>query len=176
MSEQVEQVILRPALAVLIVRLVGLGLVILLFQLLLGFFFLMLGNIFSGFDWISDNRPLYYFLGLVVFAIVGFVLYKQWESRVYTIRRNGVIIERGWLIRDKRSLDMNQFGGANVEQSLIGKIFKYGSIRLLFNGAVGKIAGVNIADVSDPFENYQMMIELVRGQQVTSSAEGAANE
>ena len=175
MSEQVEQVILRPSLAILIVRLIGVGLVMLLFLLLLGLFSRMMGNIFGGLGWIADNSAFLYFFGLLTYAGIGFVLYKQWENRVYTIRRHGITIERGWLIRDKQSLDMGQFGGANVEQSLIGKVLKYGSIRLLFNGAVGKIAGVNIADVSEPFENYQMMIELVRSN-MNRSNEGTADD
>lgn len=133
-----------------------------LFLFLLGFFFELLNRTFgSSFSWVADHRLLLLFVGLTVYVVIGYILYKQWSSIVYTIYPDHIVLERGWLIRTKRTLEMRQFGGVTVEQSLLGKLLQYGSIRLLFAGAVGKLAAVSIADVSDPFENYQLMLQLV---------------
>ena len=159
----VDSITLRPSSALLVLRLAGLGLVLLLFLVLVGIFFDFLSAIFGGpISTALSNRYFLLLLGVVIYMIAGFIIYEQWSNMAYTITRSTIIIEKGWLFRNKRQLKMSQFGGAMVDQGVMGKLLKYGSIRLMFSGAVGKLAGESINDISDPFENYQMMEDLIR--------------
>jgi uncharacterized membrane protein YdbT with pleckstrin-like domain len=159
----VESVKLRPSASLLILRLLGIGGVILLILILAGFFFNVLYAVLGGpISSFLDNRMLLMSIGLIVYMAIGFVIYKQWASISYTVYATHIHVERGWIIRNRKDLQMSQFGGANVEQSLVGRVLQYGSIRLLYNGAVGKLVGERIEDIADPFENYKMIMSLIR--------------
>lgn len=163
-SLTVEYVRLRPAPALLIIRLLGLGLVLiavlLLARLSLDIFF----SIFGGLTPVFDNRYFMLIIGVIFYMIMSWILYEQWSHTMYTVYFDHILLERGWIFRTKRTLDIAQFGGAIVEQGVMGKLLKYGSIRLLFAGAVGKLAGESLRDIGEPFQNYEMMMALIRGQ------------
>ena len=165
----VEFVRLRPATSLLFLRLLLLGLAILFFLFLIGVFFNLLNATFgSSFTWFAQNRFFLLMTGVAIYMLIGFIIYKQWEGTVYTVYSDHFVFNRGWLARTQRTFKLQQFGGATVEQSLVGKMLGFGTIRLIYTGAVGTLTGGEyISDIGEPFANYQMILDLIRTQRVT---------
>ncbi len=72
-----------------------------------------------------------FFFGLVVFL---FMMIKKWTTeRVLTSNR--FIKKTGWIIRDTEDIRIDRMEEINLNQSILGRIFDYGDIRISGMGA-----------------------------------------
>jgi uncharacterized membrane protein YdbT with pleckstrin-like domain len=77
------------------------------------------------------------YAGYAVIALAALALLQAWFVRWITelaITSNRVIYKRGFLLRYTAEMNMDKVETVNVEQSLLGRLFDYGSIRVLGTG------------------------------------------
>lgn len=157
---------IKPSVTLLVFRLLGLGLVLIFFLFILGLgvdliSFAFGGNLFP----ILNNRSFTLTLGMVLYIVIGFVFYKQWDATVYTLDPTKIIFDRGWIFKNRQTRDISQFGGVRVTQTALGKLLNYGDLRLEYHGAIGKVAGETMADIPDPFWHEQMLYRMISPQE-----------
>jgi len=106
----------------------------------------------------SGEWPLFY--GLAVPAVVAYV----WALIVYTtsefaVTNKRVVIKVGWLRRRTVETMLSKVEGINVDQSVIGRLFGYGSIIITGTGGT-----------QEPFRNIGSPFEFRRQVQAQVSA------
>lgn len=127
---------------------------------------------FPGLTWLFQEVPLNVhnlgndtiwtlFLGLVLLFALLWLLYRylRWISTVYAITTNRVIIQRGILSREFDEIPIPQVRGVDVRQTILERIFRYGTVRVSSEG--GTAASIGNEDwrgIPRPFD-FQRIIE-----------------
>ncbi len=95
------------------------------------------------------SNPLGFILGLV--SIVGWPILLWWYVQCVTTRleadRNAVMVERGFLSKERIELDIDKIRAVKIYQSLFNRIFGVGRISVYTSGDAPEI---EIGGMPDP--------------------------
>jgi len=100
------------------------------------------------------------FVRLLPIAVAVIVLLVPYICRVHSefaVTDTRVILKTGFLRQTSLDLQWKSIGGVSVDQTLFGRIFKYGTI-----GVFGTSAGQKFSMVSDPFAFKRAVEEMIQ--------------
>ncbi|MGE0254382.1 MAG: PH domain-containing protein [Alphaproteobacteria bacterium] len=108
--------------------------------LVLAFVLFVAGHVFRvGDDWVvvmlAPWAP-WAALVLAVLSLLGLVraAIQRWATEIAITNRR-VIAKTGWISRDTSELHIDRVEGANVDQSVIGRLLGYGTVTVTGTGA-----------------------------------------
>jgi membrane protein YdbS with pleckstrin-like domain len=135
-----------------------------------------LTNLFSKGPTISGYGPGTYLLVLfLVLTLIGFLRlvyrYLQWIRTVYAVTSHRVIIQKGILGRNFDEIPIPQVRGIDVHQSILQRIFHYGTVRISSEGGA-RVGNEDWVGIPRPFQ-FQRLIESA-SQNLTAGAGQAA--
>lgn len=161
-SIPIDELVIQPSVTLLVFRLLGAGLVILFILFLMALTVDMIRFAFGDqVLTLLNNRGFTFTLGIMIYIVIGFVIYKQWSSVVYTITLDKLMIDKGWLNKSRQTRDINQFGGVQARQTLLGKILQYGDLNLDYHGAIGKVASERMLNIPHPFKYERILAAMI---------------
>lgn len=98
---------------------------------------------------------------LLIGEIVSLVVLANWVSEFYIIKNDTLTYRRGIFIKNKRVLMVRQIVEVFLYQNMLGKIFNYGTIKIVSPQAV---EGELIKKVENPNKYFKVLRELVLKQ------------
>jgi hypothetical protein len=107
------------------------------------------------------NYVTAFFLFLTILAVLWLtVRYARWISTVYAVTTSRVIIQRGILSRDFDQIPILQVRGIDVHQTILDRIFHYGTIVISSEGGnrLTRLGNESWQGIPHPFE-FQRIIE-----------------
>jgi uncharacterized membrane protein YdbT with pleckstrin-like domain len=98
---------------------------------------------------------------LLIGEIASVVVLANWVSEFYIIKNDTLTYRRGIFIKSKRVLMVRQIVEVFLYQSMLGKLFNYGTIKIISPQAV---EGELIKKVENPNKYFKVLRELVLKQ------------
>lgn len=71
-------------------------------------------------------------VGVAIFS--GIAAFVRYATSEYGITNRRIVLKTGWLSRDSLELFINKIEAIYVDQSIVGRIFNYGTIRIVGTG------------------------------------------
>lgn len=86
--------------------------------------------------------PSFLIVGVIAISfnlIYFYILYLKINSSIYCITNKRIIIKTGFVNRNSIDIPLSRVAGVNLNQSVVGRIFNFGSISINgFGGDIGK--------------------------------------
>lgn len=154
----VSHVTIRQSISFLLLRLVVLEVVAILGLVLsLVFFFNPEIQDRLGDMILFVNIPYFVFTVLLKTFIMLFVI-VQWLNEYYEINPKYVVHKRGYFFKKEERYTLAHLGKVRIEQSILGKFFNYGNVRI-FNWALEK--EVTLYLIHNPMKAVRILQELL---------------
>ena len=90
--------------------------------------------------WFSTTRPLTnfwlysgYALALGAIVLLAQEWYQWWITEIAVTNRR-VIYKKGWIRRHTNEMNMDKVESVQVDQSILGRMFDYGNVKILGTG------------------------------------------
>jgi Bacterial PH domain len=107
------------------------------------------------------NYVTFFFIALTILAVLWFAYrYARWISTVYAVTSTRVIVQRGILSRDFDQIPVLQVRGVDVHQTILDRIFQYGTVVISSEGGnrQTRLGNEAWAGIPRPFD-IQRLIE-----------------
>jgi Bacterial PH domain len=107
------------------------------------------------------NYVSFLFIVLTIMAVLWLgYRYARWISTVYAVTNTRVIVQRGILSRDFDQIPIPQVRGMDVHQSILDRIFGYGTVVISSEGGDRRtrLGNESWAGIPHPFD-FQRLIE-----------------
>jgi membrane protein YdbS with pleckstrin-like domain len=107
----------------------------------------------------TDERYLAYLLALLFLIGLLFLLvrYLRWVRTVYAVTSRRVIVQKGIFSRDFDEIPVLQVRGVDVHQSIVQRIFGFGTVRVSSEGG-SRLGNEDWRGIPKPFR-FQKLIE-----------------
>lgn len=165
MDKAPSALIIRKSSVILISKIIALQMVVVLSYVTLRFSKLW---IFQQLFTENDYHELNFWLGLVVFLVLAVLqtvalvaLTLEWLYEYYEIRKDIIVHTRGVLKKKEDMYSLKTVEAGNVEQSLLGKILNFGTIRI-YSPVLKREYFLN--DIPDPHHMRSSVISLLSGK------------
>src|SRR5215212_980574 len=113
---------------------------------------LLIGGVLGAWYYATDQTSLILLLGPLVFVIIGVLLaIAAWLKRFGTeiaVTDRRVIYKTGLIRRHTTEINMDKIESVDVDQSVMGRLFGYGTVTIRGTGEVVK----PLRDVADPID------------------------
>lgn len=123
---------------------------------------------------VADIEILYNFkiVMMLVFFLIGevftLIILARWVTEFYVIKNDSLTYRMGIFFKQKRVLLIRQIVEVVLIQNLMGRIFNYGTIKVITSQA---LEGVYIKRVENPNKYFKVLRELSVKQQRTEAEE-----
>jgi uncharacterized membrane protein YdbT with pleckstrin-like domain len=117
------------------------------------------------------------FILLTIVAVLWLtVRYVRWISTVYAVTSSRVILQRGILSRDFDEIPILQIRGIDVHQTIVDRLFHYGTIVISSEGGnrLTRLGNESWAGIPRPFELQQIIESATQRLAQNNSAAMAA--
>ncbi|WP_171056393.1 PH domain-containing protein [Paenibacillus sinopodophylli] len=112
-----------------------------LLSTLRGFLPFILIGLLRGTDW--TGLEWYWYAGVSVLSIIIVVFsYIQWKSFGFWLESDRIIIRKGWLFRDEKTIYYTRIHTVNVEQPLVQRLLKLAQVKIETPGGNKKADGI----------------------------------
>ncbi|MHA7965919.1 PH domain-containing protein [Paenibacillus sp. CAU 1782] len=107
-----------------------------------GFLPLIFIGIFNGFNW-SRLLEWYWLAGISgVVVLILFFSYMEWRTTIFWLQEDRMIIRKGYLFREEKTLYYSRIHSVNVEQPLIQRLLGIAQLKIETPGGGKKADGV----------------------------------
>ena len=93
-------------------------------------------------------------LGIIIFLVM---MIRKWTTEMAVTDRR-LIVKRGWISRKSEEISLGRLEEVNFDQSILGRILGYGTIRVAGTG----VSAIEIANIDDPL-GFRRALEEARG-------------
>jgi uncharacterized membrane protein YdbT with pleckstrin-like domain len=98
---------------------------------LLGVILVALERIYSGPNWLVVGTGALFTAAALISALRAFFL--RWTTEI-AVTNKRIIFKRGLFTRHTAEMNMDKVASVDVDQSLLGRLFNYGSVHILGTG------------------------------------------
>lgn len=156
---------IRKSVAILISKISALQLIIVLLYLLIRLVkYWVLIQIFTD----NNYHDLNFWLGIIVFIVLAVVqtimlltIVLEWYFEYYEVRQDLIIHTRGVLRKKEDLYSLKTVEAGNVKQSLFGKLFNFGTVRI-YSPVLRR--EYFLRDIPDPHHLRSAVIDLLSAE------------
>lgn len=152
---------LEPIRGSVIILIIKLSVALFLFELIYGIIYYVLSlGIPLPFDLHHHVAEAIFILGIFkLFAEIIFIVYiaLSWTNNMYFLTEKHIIQRKGILHVEEDIFHFNNIRSISINQSIFGKIFRYGDIMLKTSASGGYQGDVSMTGIANP-EKYEKMI------------------
>ena len=97
------------------------------------FIFLMVGSLFIATMWLGDVPPIFVIMGPFLYLVTSVLVVEKlatFFSSEFAVTTKRVILKTGFVRRTTLELFLNKIDAVSVDQSIFGRLFDYGTIRV----------------------------------------------
>lgn len=122
-----------------------------------GFLPLILIGLLKGTDWLG--LKWYWYAGAALLAIVILAFsFQEWRRFGFWLEEDRIIIRKGWLRRDEKTIYYGRIHSVNVEQPLIQRLLRVAQVKIETPGGNNKADGILPALSIKEANNIQLML------------------
>ncbi|CAM4336690.1 putative membrane protein [Paenibacillus endophyticus] len=123
-----------------------------------GFIPFILIGLLRGTDW--TGLEWYWYAGVSALSAVILVFsYIEWKSFGFWLESDRIIIRKGWLFRDEKTIYYTRIHSVNVEQPLVQRLLKVAQVKIETPGGNKKADGVLPALSLKEASDIQLMLK-----------------
>ena len=150
---------IRGSVAILAIKLIAILIIFDVAHFLISYFLTLQFTL--PFDLHSRVSLLLLFLDLIKIILqIYFTLFLvlSWSSNIYYLTRKHLIKREGFIGTKEKIYDFDNIRSITVNQSLLGKLFNFGTIYLSTSASGGYQAEISLENISDP-QKYEQRIK-----------------
>lgn len=146
-----------------------------LLQTLKGFIPLLLLTALKGVNW--SELGWYWYAGIIIIAAALLVYgYLEWSKFSYAVEEDRIVIRKGVLFLDEKTIYFGRIHSVNVEQPIIPRLFGVAQLKIETPGGDKKADGILPAmTVEDAEQLRRLLLERRRGKEAVEAAVASAS-
>jgi uncharacterized membrane protein YdbT with pleckstrin-like domain len=158
-------VLIRPSPFFLYANILAVQLIMGVFLLIVTFFpRLILGNAISGqVELVYQFKISILILMILIGEVFTLIGVARWVSEIYVLKNQTITHRNGVFFKDKRVIMLRNIVEVYLTQTLTGKIFNFGTIKIITPQAVDNIY---LKKIEHPGKYFRMLKELVLEQRI----------
>lgn len=117
------------------------------------------------------NRAVFFLVSVGIEAVVMIVLFLRWMYTTYTISDSELSIHNGVLWKRTVIYSMRNIQSLHINQSLVGTLFNFGSLKL-HNPLTNEM--IELRHIADPVKYSQVIQKIIDTENSLSSVVAAA--